>query len=154
MKPKTDGNRDILPLIDPTKKIEVYRNLHTGRLSVRQSGIVICHTLNIVIRDAEFVVRKAGRLRVIREEKKNVHAFVRGYLADVWAINNEDQTLVFEWPAVTYDPYKDNGFVEVDTGKVVTRAKYVDIDAPGSVLTFGAIYETQPTNWRPTQSLR
>lgn len=41
-------------------------------------GKVIAHAQELVVADAEFVVREAGRLRVIEEQRKNVHAGVVG----------------------------------------------------------------------------
>ena len=59
-------------------KVEIYYNLHKNVFSVRHKGRVIQHTSMAVIKDAEYVVRPAGRAKVLREGKKNVHAFVRG----------------------------------------------------------------------------
>ena len=59
-------------------RVEVYYNLHKNVFSVRHKGRVIQHTKMAVIKDAEYVVRPAGRAKVLREGKKNVHAFVRG----------------------------------------------------------------------------
>ena len=61
-------------------RVEVYFNLHKRVFSVRsvRSGRVIQHTKNVHIRNPQFVVREGGRQRVLRERKKNVHAFVRG----------------------------------------------------------------------------
>ena len=61
-------------------RVEVYFNLHKRVFSVRsvRSGRVILHTKNVHIRKPQFVVREGGRQRVLRERKKNVHAFVRG----------------------------------------------------------------------------
>ena len=63
-----------------TMRVEVYFNLHKRVFSVRsvRSGRVILHTKNVHIRNPQFVVREGGRQRVLRERKKNVHAFVRG----------------------------------------------------------------------------
>ena len=61
-------------------RVEVYFNLHKHVFSVRsaRSGRVILHTDRVHIRNPEFVVRQGGRQRVLKERKKNVHAFVRG----------------------------------------------------------------------------
>ena len=61
-------------------KVEVYFNLHKKLFSVRSvaTGRVMFHTYEVCIDNPKFVVRKAGRDKVLRERKKNVHAFVRG----------------------------------------------------------------------------
>jgi len=96
-------------MIDQKIKVDVYRNLHKKCWSIRQRGKVVAHKEYIVIRNAEFVVGKKGRERVLRERKKYVHAFVRGYIVD------PSETLKYEilggYKIVTYDPYKYDSFV-------------------------------------------
>jgi hypothetical protein len=48
--------------------------------SVRQDGKVVAHAEFVKLREATFVVREAGRQRVLMTGRKNVHAWVRGYL--------------------------------------------------------------------------
>jgi hypothetical protein len=57
-------------------RVEVYFNLHKKLFSVRQGGRVLFHTPCILIHGPRFVVQEGGRQRVIREGRKNVHAFV------------------------------------------------------------------------------
>ena len=62
-------------------RVEVYRNLHNGTHSIRRNGKVVKHlenwmTLRLV--DVKFAVQPAGREKVRREGKKNVHACIRG----------------------------------------------------------------------------
>ena len=49
-------------------KVEVYFNLHKKLFSVRdcKTGRVIDHTNHVAIANPQFVVRKAGRERVLR----------------------------------------------------------------------------------------
>jgi hypothetical protein len=56
------------------------------------------------MRDCKFVVRPAGREKVRREGRKNVHAFVRGYIVEASGALN---TPIL----VTYNPYKHDTFV-------------------------------------------
>jgi hypothetical protein len=61
----------------------VYRNLRHGLssrplYSVMYKGRVIRHTHKILLRNAEFKVRDAGRKRILQGGCKNVHAFVIG----------------------------------------------------------------------------
>ena len=60
--------------------VEIYFNLHKRVFSVRHKGRVIEHVESAIIRRPKFVVQAAGRAKVLREKKKNVHAFVRGEL--------------------------------------------------------------------------
>ena len=58
-------------------KVEVYWNLRKKYWSVRHKGKVIKHTRCIRLRDVQWVVQPAGKERVRRENRKNVHAFAR-----------------------------------------------------------------------------
>ena len=82
-------------------RIEVYRNLHKDCFSIRKNGRVVKHLFNdekLDMEDVKFAVQPAGRVKVLRERKKNVHAFVRGtYISKGLAA----------WQSVaSYNPYK------------------------------------------------
>ena len=93
-------------------RVEVYFNLHKHIFSVRQcsTGRVILHSAKVHIRDPEFVVRKSGRDRVLREGKKNVHAFVRGEISYFPDFNPD----YMGYSLVSYNPYKFDTFVDVE----------------------------------------
>jgi len=64
-------------------KADVYYNLHRHLWSIvaregAQKGRAVAHLPRVLVADAEMIVRPAGRARVLREGRKNVHAFVRG----------------------------------------------------------------------------
>jgi hypothetical protein len=63
-----------------SQRVEVYWNLHKNCFSYRPIGGRVIHADSIVLKDVTFAVQPAGRERVLREKKKNVHAFVRGTL--------------------------------------------------------------------------
>lgn len=102
-------------------RVEVYFNLHKHVFSVRQcsSGRVILHTDKVHIRDPQFVVRKSGRDRVLREGKKNVHAFVRGEITHFDDFNPD----YLDYSLVSYNPYKHDTFVDVCDVTPVRTAK-------------------------------
>jgi hypothetical protein len=116
----------ISELVDPDKPVEVYRNLHKKCWSVRQRGKVKLHTDYICLQDAEFKVSQKGRERVLREQRKNVHAFIKGFIVDPKVINKIDDSASARWVDVTYNPYKYNSFVTA-TEKPIYRADYVDM---------------------------
>jgi hypothetical protein len=82
----------------------------------------------VTLRDVRFVVGVAGRERVRREKKKNVHAVLRG------------ETFFPRWPRAfysvtldkpelaTYNPYRNDTFVLVSTGEPVLFAPMVRIE--------------------------
>ena len=108
--------------IDPNKKIEVYFNLHKKTWSVRQSGRVVGHTDYIQVKDPQFVVSQKGNERVRREKKKNVHAFVRGYV--------ESRLPVFpsKMRFVTYNPYKNSSVVVRNTNDTICSSPYAALE--------------------------
>ena len=108
--------------IDPDKKIEVYFNLHKKTWSVRQSGRVVGHTDYIQVKDPQYVVSQKGNERVRREKKKNVHAFVRGYV--------ESRLPVFpsKMRFVTYNPYKNSSFVVRNTNDTICSSPFAALE--------------------------
>ncbi len=117
--------------------VDVYWNLHKRCYSVRartgpELGKVIAHADNIAISSAEFIVHRSGRLRVLRERRKNVHAIIRGR----WEL----PTAHIGEP-VTYDPYKHDAFVTSADEKPVRSADLVvgSVNGRRAVLTAVAV---------------
>ena len=108
--------------IDPNKKIEVYFNLHKKTWSVRQSGRVVGHTDYIQVKNPQYVVSQKGNERVRREKKKNVHAFVRGYITDSLPLFAKQQKFV------SYNPYKNSSFVVRNTNDTICSSPYANLE--------------------------
>lgn len=106
-------------------KVEVYRNLHKKCWSVRHKGKVIAHVNKIVLKDCQLVVQPAGNARARREQRKNVHAFIRGHVSSVEECNAATPNLGYV--EVHYNPFKNTTFVD-ERGNTLTSAKWVDID--------------------------
>lgn len=96
-------------------KVFVYFNLHKKCFSVKaldgeNKGRVIAHTHNIELLSPSFKVSEAGRKRVLREKRKNVHAGVVGWYnsaLDVVAVGEDYDTI-----NVRYNPYVYSSFVD------------------------------------------
>ena len=101
-------------------KHKVYYNLHKHCLSIMFKGKVLEHSSEFFLKDVEFRVSQAGRSRVLREKRKNVHAFVCGIPDDGWGVDQTERR-------VTYNPYKYNSFVYADTLEPVYKAKWVGV---------------------------
>ena len=119
-KPIANSYEGQLALLNPEKPVRCYRNLHTGLWSVKQ-GVVRFHTSEIVLTNARFVVNETGRQRVLREQRKNVHAYVVGYIYPPISFIGEE---------VYYNPYTCSNFMIgkdpiLRTG-MVRLAKYAD----------------------------
>lgn len=105
------------------KPVEVYFNLHKKCLSVKQNGKVVAYTNQIALRDVTFKVSEAGRQRVIKEQRKNVHATVRGILAGPnTAFRRTGRT------HVGYNPYKMGSFYEKGNEQPIHEAELVEIE--------------------------
>ena len=122
-------------------KVEIYRNLHNNTFSVRRDGKVVRHIENFEIlrlTDAKFAVQPAGRAKVIREKKKNVHAFIRG------TVDKEGGNLgeappheIFE---VSYNPYKSDMF-QKDLASLNNFQRFIPIyNAPRVAIIHGKVY--------------
>ena len=127
----------ISKIVDMQKTVEVYRNLQKKCWSVRQNGKVICHTDYITLKWSRFVVQPSGRSRVLKEKRKNVHAFVRGFLCSP---RDSDWTPPFSWEYVKYNPYKAGSFYfEHAPDHYIHESKYADLDVgdENGVLAWG-----------------
>jgi hypothetical protein len=117
-----------------TLKVFVYWNLHKKCWSVRNTitGRVMWHANYVHMADCQFVVQKAGRERVLREKKKNVHAGVVGYLTNWVEIQNyrtynndfERKDSQRKWVLTRYNPYQADHF-KTDTGARIDSAAFV-----------------------------
>jgi hypothetical protein len=86
-------------------RVEVYRNLHKNCFSIRKNGRVVDYRYDdemLTLVDVKFAVQPAGRAKVLREQKKNVHAFIRGTVSF--------KTPVAYQELVSYNPYKGDTF--------------------------------------------
>lgn len=69
-------------------------------------GRVVQYTDNIVLSSCTFKVSEAGRQRVLKERRKNVHAGVIGTIVEPSSLAR-----VVHLVPVTYNPYKAGTFV-------------------------------------------
>jgi hypothetical protein len=102
-------------LIDPQKPLKCYRNLNR-RLgdekdfwSVKQDGIVRFHCRCIFLKDVVFLVNEKVRQRVVQNKRKEVHAYVQGFICDISFTDGYE---------VTYNPYKCQRFVTGDRSAI------------------------------------
>lgn len=111
-----------------TDRVRVYRNLHKNALSLQRRipGVgwrVSEHAPEVTVRNAEFNVNQAGRERVLKEKRKNVHATVTGTpMAAEDAVEPTER--------VRYNPYEDPTFVD-EAGEPVHRASVARIAPSG-----------------------
>lgn len=127
--------------------VQVYRNLHNGRWSVRsaKTGLVLAHADEIILIDAMFKVNEKGRQKVIEEQCKNVHAFCQGFVVE-WVgdeyhnrhLYNRSHKINAEWTGidtpVSYDPYRYGHFFNVKTLDSVNEVRYAYFTEDKTVL--------------------
>lgn len=100
------------------RRVRVYYNLTRRCWSVTDAATrrVIGHwwgAMNLTA--CAFVVSQAGRARVLREKRKNVHAVIEGCIGDGSApLTYQGGTA--EWLPVGYNPYKHSTFVVKSEG--------------------------------------
>lgn len=103
------------------KKVRVYFNLHKKLYSVKdtKSNLVIAHVNKICLDNVKFIVSEKSRQRVLKDKRKNVHAYVEGIVRPCKSFKNEHRELL------TYNPYKYNSFVIKATEKPIYNAENV-----------------------------
>lgn len=110
--------------------IRVYFNLHKNLYSIQKKNdkgnwIVNEYRREINLKNVEFKVSEVGRQRVLREKRKNVHAYVIGEIFE----GELPQEL--ESRRVRYNPYKFNFFV-IDSGQSIFKADLVVMKMDGN----------------------
>lgn len=111
-------------------RVIAYKNLTRGTWSVaelkgeRGRGKLLSHHVTLTLANCQFHVSEASRVRMVRNQQREVHAWVIG-------------DLVEQAPAagvrVSYNPYKGPDFVRCDTGAAVTRAAFCHFTAADGV---------------------
>lgn len=118
-------------------KVDVYRNLSKKCLSVRFRGRVIAHVERIALRNVAFVVSEAGRQRVLRDRRKNVHAFLRGEWLGPFEMYSLPPSITGH-ADVRYDPYQYDHFHNLTADKPVRTADMAWI-ADGKVTCYNPL---------------
>lgn len=108
------------------QRVYAYRNLHNGKYSIvdLESRLVLGHAHSLTITNAWFFVRESGRQRVLKEKRKNVHAYVIGNYAQDSADSRDREP-------VSYNPYKGGAFTKAN-GEPITRADSVSLTGGGA----------------------
>lgn len=120
-------------------KAFIYYNLQSAKWSIKAldgefKGLVIGHADGVQLKDCIFKVSEKGRQRVIKEQRKNVHAGIEGELTQVLNfIPRKPVKLPTGWKPrgiwctrVGYNPYMFSTFVvRSDWSKQVHSAQHV-----------------------------
>ena len=107
--------------------IEIYRNLHKKCFSIRQNGKVVDYLSDdqeLHLTNVKFRVQPAGRERVRREKKKNVHAYVKGTISPLGGLQRK-RLLQLCFQTASYDPYTMDTFQTFPDGEPIYEAPHV-----------------------------
>lgn len=130
------------------QRVFVYWNLHKKCWSIKSTegkyrGRVVAHSDTVVLGGCKFKVSEAGRQRVLRERRKNVHAGVEGILVSTTNNNGMWDYVGYGVP-VSYNPYKGPSFYEKLSGReeaveTAARVLMTKVDEAPSVVGAGVI---------------
>ena len=105
------------------QKIRIYRNLNNGTMSIQQkidkSWKVTGHVTACVVKDVRFVISESGRQRVIRDGRKNVHAYGEGIL-----LGEADDDIYAPY-SLAYNPYTDASFLDRNSRRSIERCSFL-----------------------------
>lgn len=109
--------------VDPNKPVDLYRCLNRKgfTFSVRQNGVVVGHTNDVILKDCSLVVNEAGKHRCLSSNTRNVHAYVQGTIG-----TKEDIKFKFSY-ILRYNPFDILGFHILDN-ESVTKCKTVYLE--------------------------
>lgn len=102
--------------------VQVYKNLNRDCFSIqdKKTKLVVAYADTVTVRNANFVISEAGRQRAIRDNRRNVHAYVQGEFFI------SDQDIPLEAVKVGYyNPFKTDKFINEDTNEVIEQSYLV-----------------------------
>lgn len=117
--------------------VDCYFNLHKKVWSIRdrKTRRVIGHAKTVGLRDVTFRVSEPGRQRVLRDKRKNVHAFASGELVSfdgTELVSDLGRPVRLEdLEAVSYNPYKAGHFYRKADDAPVHSAELVMLAGRG-----------------------
>lgn len=91
--------------LDKERSVEVYRNLHRNCYSIKQDGLVKAHAEHITLDNCTFHVNEVGRDRVRKTKRKEVHAWIKGYISEYTDLPSSELNRIY------YNPYKNDHFM-------------------------------------------
>ena len=118
-------------MIDRDQPVRVFKNLKHGCYSIMQRGVVRASARQVRLSDVEFRVREAGRQRMLREKRKNVHAFAVGKLVDYVHPEDSRDIAPIAGRGAFYDPYRFPSFVDRETNAPVITVSVAHFDEDG-----------------------
>ena len=95
-------------------QVDCYWNFRKKQWSILHKGKLLKHLSYVRLDNVQFIVRPGGRARVLRDNRKNVHAYARGKLMNGEALGTGE---ILSWnttvTSIRYNPYENETFVTV-----------------------------------------
>ena len=111
------------------KNVRVYRNLHKDCFSVLhrtdKGWRLWKHVEQIELMNVKFKVSQAGRERVLKEKRKNVHAFVEGEYSGKTDVTSSRIRVV------RYNPYIAGHFIDQESKQKISQAAWAWVTKKG-----------------------
>jgi hypothetical protein len=114
----------------------VYRNLHKKAWSIQikkeKGWRVGTHASEIILKETTFKVYEAGREKVLKTKRKNVHAYIIGTLINFRRKGTLKKAGDLK-DKISYNPYKANHFV--------SRGKKIQSTPKAALTSQGKVYK-------------
>ncbi|MDH3465953.1 MAG: hypothetical protein OES26_08590 [Gammaproteobacteria bacterium] len=120
-------------MIDHDKPVRVIHNWKHDCYSILQNGRLKASARQVRLSDVEFCVRESGRERMLRNQRRNIHAYAIGHLLDFVHPDDDRDLGGMSGRSVYYDPYGFAYFADKDTQAPVNSARIVQFDERGVV---------------------
>jgi len=120
-------------VINRNLPVRVFMNLKYGCYSIMQKGVIRASAKQVRLEHVTFRVREAGRLRMLREQRRNVHAFAVGRLLDYVHPSEARELESMSGRGVYYNPHEAGAFLDCDTRTPVPSAGLVQFNEHGVV---------------------
>ena len=118
-------------MIDIERPVRVVRNWKRHCYTILQDGVPRASASGVRLAVVEFRVRESGRLRMLREGKRNVHAYAVGHLVDFVHPGQPRRLPTLDGRAAAYDPWRFDSFVDCQTLAPIGCAALAQFDDDG-----------------------
>ena len=111
------------------RRVRIYRNLNKPEffsivsMEGKLKGKVCGYAKSVLLEDFTFIVSEASRLRVLREQRRNVHAYCDGIITDA----SQSLQSVDSCRYITYNPYISSSFYDPMSHIYIDIGKYQGI---------------------------
>ena len=119
-------------MIDPSKPVRVFMNHKHQCYSIFQNGAVRASARQVRLQDVELRVRESGRQKMLRENRRTIHAFAVGRLIDHIHPSDHGRDLgALDGRRLRYSPREAGWFMDAQSREPVASASLVQFGEDG-----------------------